>query len=90
MKEGTLARQSPAIPGVGLLTATATVATLGDAKAFGAGQEFAAWLVLVPKQIGPGGKIQLLGISRRGDTYLRTLLIHGARSLLYHGKHAGP
>lgn len=78
-----------AIPGVGLLTATATVATMGDAKAFKSGREFAAWLGLVPKQTGTGGKVQLLGISRRGDTYVRTLLIHGARSVLFHGKHAG-
>ena len=73
------------IPGVGLLTATAAVATMGDAKAFKSGREFAAWLGLVPKQTGTDGKVQLLGISRRGDTYVRTLLIHGARSVLFHG-----
>jgi transposase len=71
-----------AIPGVGLLTATAAVATMGDAKAFKSGREFAAWLGLVPRQQGTGGRIRLLGISKRGDTYLRTLLIHGARSAL--------
>lgn len=71
-----------AIPGVGLLTATAAVATMGNAKAFGSGREFAAWLGLVPGQSGTGGKVRLLGISKRGDTYLRTLLIHGARSTL--------
>ncbi|MEX3954272.1 IS110 family transposase [Paraburkholderia sp. EG287B] len=90
MKEDRACKAIAAIPGVGLLTATATVATMGDAKAFRSGREFAAWLGLVPKQIGTGGKIQLLGISRRGDTYVRTLLIHGARSVLYHGKHVGP
>ncbi|MEX3968675.1 IS110 family transposase [Paraburkholderia sp. EG286B] len=89
MKEDKACKAIAAIPGVGLLTATATVATMGDAKAFRSGREFAAWLGLVPKQIGTGGKIQLLGISRRGDTYVRTLLIHGARSVLFHGKHAG-
>ncbi|KVN96666.1 transposase [Burkholderia ubonensis] len=89
MKEDRACKAIAAIPGVGLLTATATVATMGDAKAFRSGREFAAWLGLVPKQIGTGGKIQLLGISRRGDTYVRTLLIHGARSVLYHRKHAG-
>ncbi|WP_199545447.1 IS110 family RNA-guided transposase [Paraburkholderia kururiensis] len=89
MKEDRACRAIAAIPGVGLLTATATVATMGDAKAFRSGREFAAWLGLVPKQIGTGGKIQLLGISRRGDTYVRTLLIHGARSVLFHGKHGG-
>ncbi|MGF6851186.1 transposase [Paraburkholderia sp. CI3] len=89
MKEDRACKAIAAIPGVGLLTATATVATMGDAKAFRSGREFAAWLGLVPKQIGTGGKIQLLGISRRGDTYVRTLLIHGARSVLFHGKHGG-
>ncbi|MGH8647215.1 MAG: IS110 family transposase, partial [Gammaproteobacteria bacterium] len=75
-----------AIPGVGLLTATAAVATMGDAKAFKSGREFAAWLGLVPRQSGTGGRVKLLGISKRGDTYLRTLLIHGARSVLAHSK----
>lgn len=89
MKEDRACKAIAAIPGVGLLTATATVATMGDAKAFRSGREFAAWLGLVPKQIGTGGKVQLLGISRRGDTYLRTLLIRGARSVLFHGKHGG-
>jgi transposase len=70
------------IPGVGLLTATATVATIGDARSFRSGREFAAFLGLVPRQSGTGGKIRLLGISKRGDRYLRTLLIHGARAVL--------
>jgi transposase len=73
-----------AIPGVGLLTATAAVATIGDAKAFKSGRELAAWLGLVPRQTGSGGKINLLGISKRGDRYLRTLLIHGARVVFHH------
>ena len=74
------------IPGVGLLTATAAVATIGDAKTFKSGREFAAWLGLVPGQTGSGGKVRLHGISKRGDTYLRTLLIHGARAVLLHTK----
>lgn len=78
-----------AIPGVGLLTATAAIATMGNAKAFKSGREFAAWLGLVPGQIGTGGKIRLLGITKRGDSYLRTLLIHGARSVLSHSKEPG-
>ncbi|AJY38506.1 IS110 family transposase [Burkholderia humptydooensis] len=78
------------IPGVGLLTATAAVAMMGDPKAFSSGREFAAWAGLVPKQTGSGGKVNLHGISRRGDTYLRTLLIHGARSVLSHAKEPGP
>jgi transposase len=79
-----------AIPGVGLLTATAAIATMGETKAFNSGREFCAWLGLVPRQSGTGGKIKLLGISKRGDTYLRTLLIHGARSVLAHAKDPGP
>lgn len=78
------------IPGVGLLTATAAVAMIGDAKAFRSGREFAAWAGLVPKQTGSGGRVNLHGISKRGDTYLRTLLIHGARSVLQHAKAPGP
>jgi transposase len=74
-----------AIPGVGLLTATAAVATMGDARAFRSAREFAAWLGLVPRQSGTGGRVRLLGISKRGDTYLRSLLVHGARSL-FHSK----
>lgn len=68
-----------AIPGVGLLTATAIIATVGDMKSFRSGREFAAFLGLVPRQSGTGGKVRLLGISKRGDSYLRTLLTHGAR-----------
>ncbi len=77
------------IPGVGLLTATAAIATMGEARAFKSGREFCAWLGLVPKQTGTGGKVRLGGISKRGDTYLRTLLIHGARSVLSHAKEPG-
>ncbi len=73
-----------AIPGVGALTASALVASVGDAKAFKSGRQLAAWLGLVPRQNSSGGKERLLGISKRGDTYLRTLLIHGARAVLFH------
>jgi len=90
MKEDEACRAIAAIPGVGLLTATAAVATMGNAKAFKSGREFASWLGLVPAQTGSGGKVQLLGISRRGDIYLRTLLIHGARSVLFLTKDPGP
>jgi transposase len=75
-------RRIAAIPGVGLLSATAAVATMGDAKSFRSGREFAAFLGLVPRQSGTGGRVKLLGISKRGDRYLRTLLIHGARTVL--------
>jgi len=69
------------IPGVGVLTATAVVAAMGDPAAFRSGREFAAWLGLVPRHVGTGGRVRMLGISKRGDKYLRTLLIHGARSV---------
>lgn len=89
MKEDKASKSIAAIPGVGLLTATAAVATMGDPKSFRSGREFAAWLGLVPRQTGSGGKVVLLGISKRGDTYLRTLLIHGARGVLYNSTDPG-
>jgi len=73
-----------AIPGIGVLTATALVATIGDARTFKSGRQLAAFLGLVPRQSGTGGKVRLGGISKRGDPYLRTLLIHGARVVLSH------
>jgi len=78
-----------AVPGVGVLTASAAIATMGQAKTFASGREFAAWLGLVPRQVGTGGRVKLLGISKRGDSYLRTLLIHGARAVLTHSKNPG-
>ena len=79
------------IPGVGRLTATAAVAAaMGEAKAFRSGREFAAWMGLVSRQNGSGGRINLYGISKRGDTYLRTLLIHEVRSIVTHAKEHGP
>jgi transposase len=83
-----LARQSePAqrlrqVEGVGPITATAVVATVGDAKAFPHGRQFAAWLGLVPKQFSTGGKTVLGRITKRGNVYLRTLVIQGARAVL--------
>ncbi|WP_230460938.1 IS110-like element ISBcen5 family transposase [Burkholderia cenocepacia] len=88
-KEDKAVKAISEIPGVGLLTATAAVAMMGDPKAFSSGREFAAWAGLVPKQTGSGGKVNLHGISKRGDMYLRTLLIHGARSVLTHAKEPG-
>ena len=79
-------RRIAAVPGVGVLSATAAVATMGDPAAFRSGREFAAWLGLVPRHTGTGGRVRMLGISKRGDTYLRTLLIHGARSVLINAK----
>jgi transposase len=70
------------IPGIGPLTASALVASIGDAKSFQNSRQLAAWMGLVPRQHSSGGKTLLLGISKRGDGYLRTLLVHGARSVL--------
>lgn len=72
------------VPGVGLVTATAIIASINDAKVFKNGRELSAWLGLVPRQFSSGNKQRLLGISKRGDCYLRTLLIHGARSVIRH------
>lgn len=81
-REDTASQRIQAIPGIGPLTASALVASVGDAKVFHNGRQFAAWLGLVPRQDSSGGKTNLLGISKRGDTYLRTMLIHGARAVL--------
>ena len=79
-------QQIAEIPGVGVLSATAVVAAMGDPAAFRSGREFAAWLGLVPRHSGTGGRVRMLGISKRGDRYLRTLLIHGARAVLTRSK----
>lgn len=70
------------IPGIGPITASALVASIGDASNFKNGRQLAAWLGLVPRQHSSGGKQTLQGISKRGDAYLRTLLIHGGRSVM--------
>ena len=89
-RENPTSRRLEAIPGIGPLTASALAASIGDAKTFRNGRQLAAWLGLTPRQHSSGGKEQLLGITKRGDTYLRTLLIHGARSVLLSLKrHAG-
>ncbi len=70
------------IPGIGLMTATALIAAIGDISVFKNGRELSAWLGRVPRQHSTGGKPTLLGISKRGDSYLRTLLIHGGRAVV--------
>jgi transposase len=70
------------IPGIGPITATALIAAVGNVGVFKNGRQFAAWLGLVPKQHSTGGQTRLLGISKRGDSYVRKLLIHGARATL--------
>lgn len=75
-------RRLEEVPGIGVLTATAAVATIGDPRAFTRGRQFAAWVGLTPKEHSSGGKARLLGISKRGDSYLRKLLVHGARAVV--------
>jgi transposase len=79
-------RRIATVEGVGPLIATAIVAAISNGHAFENGRQFSAWLGLVPRQNSSGGKSRLLGISKRGDPYLRTLLIHGARSVVYRAK----
>ncbi len=75
-------RRLAAIPGVGVITATALVATIGDASQFRSGRQLSAWLGLVPRQHSSGGKERLGRISKHGDGYIRRLLVHGARTVL--------
>lgn len=72
------------IPGIGALTATAMVAAVGDASAMAKGRDLSAWIGLVPKQNSTGGKSRLGRITKRGNSYLRKMLIHGARSICKH------
>jgi transposase len=76
------ARRLTSIPGVGVLNATALIAAVGNVSSFAKARDLGAWLGLVPRQHTTGGKARLLGISKRGNTHLRTLLIHGARAAL--------
>jgi transposase len=76
------ARRLQSVPGIGPLAATALIAAVGNGENFNNARELAAWLGLVPRQHSTGGRTRLLGISKRGDSYLRVLLIHGARAAL--------
>jgi len=80
-------RRLTAIPGVGVISATAIVATVGDASQFTSGRQLAAWLGIVPRQNSSGGKEKLGRISKHGDGYLRRLLVHGARAALRWSRH---
>src|SRR5271166_6336300 len=82
VKENEEARRLTTIPGVGAIVASALVAAIGHAESFERGRDLAAWLGLVPRQFTTGGKPKLLGISKRGNKYLRRQLIHGARAAL--------
>lgn len=77
-------RRLATVPGVGPLVATALLGSVADPQRFKNGRQFAAFLGLVPRQHSTGGKAKLLGITKAGDTYLRTLLVHGARSVIFH------
>jgi transposase len=79
-------RELDQVPGIGVLGSSALAATLGDAKAWRSGREFSASIGLVPAHAGTGGKVRVGHLSKRGDPYLRTLLIHGARSVIEHAK----
>jgi transposase len=81
-KTDATARRLATIPGIGVLNATALTAAVGNAATFARGRDLAAWLGLVPRQLTTGGKPRLLGISKRGNKYLRKLLVHGARAAL--------
>lgn len=78
-----------AIPGIGPLTATALVSSATDVSGFDSGRQFAAWLGLTPRQTGTGGKVRQLGISKRGDPYVRTMLMHGARAIIARSQRTG-
>jgi len=86
VKNDPVARRLLELRGVGPLTASALAGALGDGKGFRKGRDFAASLGLTPRQHSTGGKDRLLGISKRGDSYLRKLLVHGARAVLRHAK----
>ena len=81
-KESEVAQRLMTIPGIGAITATALIASVGDPKQFRNGRQFAAWLGLTPRQYTTGGKVRLGRITKKGDVYLRTLLIHGTRAVL--------
>ena len=81
-RANTTCRKMSELPGIGPITATALLATLGDPGVFRNGRQVSAFLGLVPRHDGSGGKVRLMGISKRGDRYVRKLLVHGARAVL--------
>lgn len=82
-----IAQRLAKVPGIGPLGATALAATLGDAQAWRCAREFACCIGVVPRHSGSGGKVRMGGITKRGDSYLRTLLVHGARNLVRTASH---
>jgi len=87
-KSNSVSQRLATIPGIGPIVATAIAATVADPSEFRSGREFAAWLGLVPRQNSTGGKARLGGISKRGDSYLRRLLVNGAHAVLLRSKAA--
>ena len=88
-QESDVCRRLDAIPGIGPITATALIAAIGNGAAFRKGRDFAAWVGIVPREHSTGGKQKLLGISKRGNSYLRRLFVHGARVVMqYRSKQA--
>jgi len=85
-RQNAMSQRLAAIPGIGVITATAIVATVSDIHAFRSGRQFAAWLGLVPKQNSSGEKVRLGGISKQGDRYLRRLLVVGATAVIRHSR----
>ncbi len=81
-RENEACQRLVAIPGIGPVTATAVIAAIGNGGAFHKGREFAAWMGLVPREHSTGGKQKLLGISKRGNSYLRRLFVQGARAVM--------
>jgi transposase len=84
--ENPLCKRLSEIEGIGVISSTALVSSIGDPKVFKNGRQLSAWLGLTPKQHSSGGKTVLLGISKRGDCYLRKLLVHGARAVVYRAR----
>ena len=83
-KEIEACQRLTSIPGIGPVTATALVAAIGNGAGFRKGRDLAAWVGMVPREYSTGGKQKLLGISKRGNSYLRRLFVQGARSVLQH------
>jgi transposase len=89
-RENEACQRLVAIPGIGPVTATAVIAAIGNGGAFHKGREFAAWLGVVPREHSTGGQQKLLGISKRGNSYLRRLFVQGARAVMQHRTKQSP
>ncbi|MBD2816710.1 IS110 family transposase, partial [Xenorhabdus sp. Flor] len=83
-KENDVCQRLATIPGIGPVIATAIVSRVGNPGLFKNGRHFAAWLGLTPRQYSSGGKTRLAGITKRGDGYIRKLLVQGAKAVIYH------